>query len=264
MRPVPPERRAAAQRFCWLVAKICKRHPNLVIMRCFVVITRCCSHNYKMLSHIAATGAYLMCKYKTTSKQNSNDHPANFETEAELWCVCFVPCWYSKQHFVEFLRGWWGRIFTLYKVMLPPMANTFFFKSHNTFTATGCCCCCNQSRALLVKTSKITHHGQDTNQNIKSVPRGQVAHNERVRPPTWRNMKRLVLAAMTRPRRSQSSASLAEPFLAGGGKSSGRLSSELHCLQRYMISTWVSHSRAPALWSFDTFLMSPFKGTRSL
>lgn len=127
MRPVPPERRAAAQRFYWLVAKICKRHPNLVIMRCFVVITRCCSHNYKLLSHIAASGAYLMYKYKTTSKQNSNDHPANFETEADLlWCVCFVPCWYSKQHFVEFLRGWWGRIFTLYKVMLPPMANTFF------------------------------------------------------------------------------------------------------------------------------------------
>lgn len=58
--------RAAAQRFCWLVAKICERHPNLVIMRCFVVITRCCSHNYKMLSHIPTSGAYLMYKYKTT------------------------------------------------------------------------------------------------------------------------------------------------------------------------------------------------------
>lgn len=47
----------------------------------------------------------------------------------------------------------------------------------------------NQSRVLLVKTSKITQHRQDTNQNIKSVPRGheQLAIREQVRPRggTW-------------------------------------------------------------------------------
>lgn len=154
-----------------------------------------------------------------------------------------LPC-ALLQHFSQRLMG--KNIHTVQGDASPHGQHLFFFSSffysHNTFTATGCCCCSNQCRALLVETSKITHHRQDTNQNIKSVPGGQAAHNERARPPTRRNMKRLVLAAMTRPRRSKSSASLAQPFLASGGKSSGRLSSELRCLQRYMISTWVSHN----------------------
>lgn len=47
----------------------------------------------------------------------------------------------------------------------------------------------NQSRVLLVKTSKITQQSQDTNQNIKSVPRGhkQLTMREQVLPRggTW-------------------------------------------------------------------------------